>query len=198
MSGPKRVPSNAPVQPPFTLTETVLGRIRHSSWQPMWIALSGIASAHSFTAAFWSSARTLSKSCRSCPRFPAGGRRAGRAPKRNLRRASGRVDVHVLPLPAECGGTGPEVDWLHPTSRPMSSSSLDRSLPPATPARVQLGKHRLGAARPCRMGWEGETAWTVLCALPARLWQSARRNGGNGLSRGAQVGRRDQTAWTGR
>ena len=38
------------LQRPFTITETVLGRIRHSVVAAtLWIALTGIASAHSFT-----------------------------------------------------------------------------------------------------------------------------------------------------
>ena len=94
------------LQRPFTITETVLGRIRHSVVAAtLWIALTGIASAHSFTVGLLVVGEDVDASLAEAVRgfLLAADERDGHANETSDGHLGG-VDVQLLPLPRDAAG----------------------------------------------------------------------------------------------
>ena len=94
------------LQRPFTITETVLGRIRHSVVAAtLWIALTGIASAHSITVGLLVVGEDVDASLAEAVRgfLLAADERDGHANETSDGHLGG-VDVQLLPLPRDAAG----------------------------------------------------------------------------------------------
>jgi hypothetical protein len=93
-------------QQPFTITESVLGRIMHSVLAvAMWIALTGVASAHSFTVGLLVVGEDVEASLAEAVRgfLLAADERDGHANETSDGHLGG-VDVQLLPLPRDAAG----------------------------------------------------------------------------------------------
>ncbi len=185
------------LQRPFTITETVLGRIRHSVVAAtLWIALTGIASAHSITVGLLVVGEDVDASLAEAVRgfLLAADERDGHATKH-------RTDISVGLMCNCCRchemrrAGRRTVRYVRRADR-CRHCHWRRTRGQRRRARVCLGKHGLAAVRTA--GWVGQRRRNrrFCVALPARLWRDARLNGGNGLSCGSQARRPQSDRWT--